>query len=331
MKLAFVNFGSDICGGNRVLFQVVNGLIGKGHEVNYLALQPQNWFPLKTQITVCKEPNALAEAIPESDIVVATWCMTAYVVDSVKGRKGIPAYYCQHYESIFFFSQEEKEAVAKTYDLPLNLIANSPWLQQQLQEKHKHESKLIVPGVDLNIFKPAEREPPGKGEPFKVLAFASNTLFKGFYDTVLPAFHYVSKRKPNVQFHVYGKDLPIPYDFKVEKHQCLKDSELAELYNSCDLFVSGSWAESSPLPHLEAMACGCPVLSTAIGTEHYGEAIVRARPRSPRAFAQAILAMTEAPKLFRELSKLGCKTAKQFPWQKTVDVAEAFFKELIGE
>jgi hypothetical protein len=28
---------------------------------------------------------------------------------------------------------------------------------------------------------------------------------------------------------------------------------------------------------------------------------------------------------------LGYETALKFPWQKTVDAAEAFFKELIGE
>ena len=287
---------------------------------------------------MCKSPQELQSAIPESDVVVATWCATAPIVDSVKGIKGVPAYYCQHHEPIFFFTPEEQQFVADTYKLNTNLIANSPWLQNILKDVYGKESTLIVPGVDTQTFTPKGRvnalEMP-KAEtdvPLKVLAFSSQTSFKGFYDTVLPAFQFVHRalgRK--VEFHLYGNPaLEVP-NVPVIKHGGLSDLELAELYRNCDLFVSGSWAESSPLPHLEAMASGCPVVCTEYGTEHYGEALVRIKPRAPRLLGETILSVLDNAELRGKMSLLGSETVKEFTWQKTVDNAEQFFKGIIGE
>ena len=368
MKLSFLNFGSDRCGGNRVLYEVVNGLTEKGHDVTYLALADQNWFPLKTSITVCQTPQELAEKTPESDALVATWCATAPIVDQMKGYKGTPAYYCQHHEPIFFFSPQEQEFAASTYRLNLDLIANSPWLQRQLKDKYNRESSLIVPGVDQETFKvyqeeaaarrdaDAEREkafkkynkqlgaavkpqdlPKLKCDPFKVLAFASQTPFKGLYDTVLPSMYYVHRLLGDaVEFHLYGslqKPIGYPDKFlsKIVVHTGLTDTQLAQLYCSCDLYVSGSWAESSPLPHLEAMACGCPVVCTEPGTEHYGESLARVEPRTPRVMGELILQVLGNRELREKMRLLGLEDVKKFTWQNTVAKAEAYFKGLVGE
>ncbi len=340
MRVSFLNFGSDRCGGVRVLFEVMNGLAAKGHEVQYFALAPQNWFPLKVPVTVCKSPADMPNAVPESDVLVATWCATAPIVDQIKGVKGTPVYYCQHHEPIFFFTPQEQQFVVDTYRLQsLNLIANSPWLQKILKETYGRESTLIVPGVDQQVFcrkgrgNTHELPTDEKGAPLKVLAFASQTPFKGFYDTVLPAFQWVHRALGDrVEFHVYGNvadaaKLPVP----LKVHGGLSDVELAELYRGCDLFVSGSWAESSPLPHLEAMACGTPVVSTMYGTEHYGESLVRVKPRAPRILGNAILDVLQNRDLREKMSLLGTEEVKPFTWQHTVNQAEAYFKSLVGE
>ena len=41
--------------------------------------------------------------------------------------------------------------------------------------------------------------------------------------------------------------------------------EIRNIYNSCDVFLSPSWAEGSQAPPMEAMACGCAVLATNVG------------------------------------------------------------------
>jgi glycosyltransferase involved in cell wall biosynthesis len=254
--------------------------------------------------------------------------MTAYIVDALKGQKGVPVYYCQHYEPIFFIRPQEQMISGKTYDLPLNLIANSPWLQQQLKENHNRESRLIVPGVNHDVFK--QNLVQKNSDTFKVIAFGSSTPFKGLYDTLLPAFQFVSRHLDNVEFHFFGnKDLVIPYEFKTVNHGKLADAELAELYNSCDLFVSGSWAESSPLPHLEAMACGCPVLSTQIGSEHYGYGIERVLPRAPRVLGTRIIELLGNPEKRAMMTEQALLDVQNFSWSRTVDAVENFFEDLL--
>lgn len=338
MKVTFVNWGTAQCGGNRVLFEVANGLKAKGHDVEIVALEPfSGWMELKAPITIAKSPQQLTDIIPVSDVLVATWFATAYLVDQVKGRKGIPAYYCQHYETIFFQSEQERQEVAKTYDLPFNLIANSPWLQQMLKELHKRESTLIVPAVNQTVFQPKIRSfEKQKDEPFKILAFASPTLFKGFYDTVLPAFHMVSRYVGNAEFHIFGNppaELPYPEAFtkKVICHKVPKDEDLAKLYQEMDMFVSGSYAESSPLPHLEAMASYCPVVCTTFGTEHYGSGLKRELPKRPRDLALDIIELTQTPDRLKEMAEQALKDVKPLTWEATVEANEKFLKGLVGE
>ena len=361
MKLTFVNFGMDVCGGNRVLFEVANGLIRKGHDVGFVALQSQNWFPLLAPVKQCRDPQELALSVPESDVVVATWCMTAHLVDALKGRRGIPAYYCQHYEPLFFFNPEEQAAARVTYDLPLNLIVNSPWLAKELKTKHNRDSAVVYPGVDLKLFKQSpgaakvkrdtekarqdclkalrkkiEAQPSTVGDfgdlpPFKILAFASQQYFKGFYDTLLPAVQWVAARVP-LELHLYGNAaLPQNMRLKVVPHGCVKDEQLAELYNSCDLYVNGSHVESSPLPQLEAMACGTLVLCTEFGTEHFGTGIQRVPPLQPRTFAAKILNLLGVPDLREQMIRRSLVDVQEFTWEKTVDSAEKFFLSLLGK
>lgn len=355
MKISFVNFGATICGGNRVLFEVANRLIQRGHEVEFYALNANNWFPLKAKLTVCKDVNDLQAKIPESDVLVATWCETAFIVDSFKGRKGVPFYYGQHYEPIFFLDSLQKEKVASTYDLPLNFIANSSYLKCAVETLHKRSvDALAIPGVDLNVFKPTKKrkffESPfkttnfgsvkkedkpavdGKGDkPLKILTFASATYFKGFYDVTLPAFNYVHKSfGEDVEFHFFGDPtLPIPFNFKVVKHGFVKDADLVELYNDCDLFVCGSHAESSPIALLEAVACGCPTVTSSLGAEDFPSAIIKTPNKAPRTLGNTIIMLLNDPETRRALSLKGLEEVKAFTWDATTDKVEQVFKEKI--
>ena len=161
-----------------------------------------------------------------------------------------------------------------------------------------------------------------------MLAFASQQYFKGFYDTLLPAVQWVAARVP-LELHLYGNAaLPQNMHLKVVPHGFVKDEQLAELYNSCDSYVNGSHAESSPLPPLEAMACGTPILCTEFGTEHFGKGIARVHPLQPRTFAAMLLKLLSTPDLREQMIKQSLVDVQKFTWEKTVDSAEKFFLSL---
>ena len=91
---------------------------------------------------------------------------------------------------------------------------------------------------------------------------------------------------------------------------------MASFYRRCGLFVLSSRMEGFPLPPLEAMACGCAVLTTACGgTEEYAVSRVNAwvvPPAKPSEMARAIRILCADPHLRKALALEGKKTAARY-------------------
>lgn len=96
----------------------------------------------------------------------------------------------------------------------------------------------------------------------------------------------------------------------------VSDEELVKLYCQTQVFVYPSLYEGFGLPVLEAMACGCPVVTSGVSSlpEIGGEAAVYVEPTSVTSITQGIkIALEQSAKLRR----LGLEQAKQFSWEKT--------------
>ena len=88
-------------------------------------------------------------------------------------------------------------------------------------------------------------------------------------------------------------------------------------YQAADAFVYPSLNETFGLPILEAMACGCPVVTsdTSAMPETAGGAAILSDPKDPASIARAIV---EAATPQRDrLRDLGLKRASQFTWAAT--------------
>lgn len=93
--------------------------------------------------------------------------------------------------------------------------------------------------------------------------------------------------------------------------------ETVSFYRAADVFVYPSFTETFGLPILEAMACGCPVVTsdTSAMPETAGGAAVLADPREPGSIAKAII---EAAGSRRDrLRSDGLRRAAQFSWAAT--------------
>jgi glycosyltransferase involved in cell wall biosynthesis len=87
-------------------------------------------------------------------------------------------------------------------------------------------------------------------------------------------------------------------------------------YRGADVFVYPSLNETFGLPILEAMACGCPVVTsnTTAMPETAGGAAILVDPRDPASIARAII---EAVGSRDRLRKAGLKRAAEFTWAAT--------------
>jgi hypothetical protein len=98
------------------------------------------------------------------------------------------------------------------------------------------------------------------------------------------------------------------------------DEELAALYSGAECFTLPSWYEGFGIPIVEAMACGCPVVTSSgrhACPEVSGGAAVLVEPSDPSAIAEGIERVLDDPALRAEMIKKGFVQAAKFDWETT--------------
>lgn len=150
---------------------------------------------------------------------------------------------------------------------------------------------------------------------------------------LLQAFGSVKERHPTAQLVLAGPDTP-------ERSRLLKESArlaesivvpgyvdgktMQELYTGAVALVYPSLYEGFGLPVLEAMARGCPVITSNVSSlpEVAGDSALLVDPTSAEAIGQAMDRILIDPTISQELSRSGRERALQFQWtvtaQKTV-------------
>ena len=106
------------------------------------------------------------------------------------------------------------------------------------------------------------------------------------------------------------------------------DDELAAFFENAMCFAFPSKTEGFGTPPLEAMVCGCPVISadTASLPEVGGEAVLYADPDKPAEWIDRILSLANGEELRAELIAKGRQRAKMFSWNQG---ARQYIEELL--
>jgi glycosyltransferase involved in cell wall biosynthesis len=99
------------------------------------------------------------------------------------------------------------------------------------------------------------------------------------------------------------------------------DHDLAYLMERALCLVFPSWTEGFGLPIVEAMARGCPVISSdrASMPEVCGAAAMLASPADPDAWVRHIRAVHDSSGLRQDLVEKGRERARMFSWKNTAD------------
>lgn len=110
----------------------------------------------------------------------------------------------------------------------------------------------------------------------------------------------------------------------------VSEEDLIALYNSATVFVMPSLYEGFGLPILEAMSCGCPVVTTREGSipEVAGEAVFYVNAYDSDDIAKGIKKVFLDKVLQRELSNKGLEQSKKFSWEKTARETTSVYKFL---
>ena len=113
----------------------------------------------------------------------------------------------------------------------------------------------------------------------------------------------------------------------------LSDDDLVGLYKNAELFVFPSIYEGFGLPPLEAMACGCPVISSTAASlpEVCGEAALYCDPFSVDDIAEKIKLLIGNDELKKEMIARGLNQADKFTWEKVAERLLEVIEEHVDE
>ncbi len=218
------------------------------------------------------------------------------------------------------------------------IIINSESLRAEIQrylEVDPGKLKLIYEAVDHDLFRPGDVGEArarvaryGVNRPF-VLFVSSLWPYKNC-DGLLRAWALARGELDGRQLAVVGAgrdekyvaslrslagELGIASD--VNFVGAIPLEETVSFYRAADAFVYPSLNETFGLPILEAMACGCPVVTSDISAmpETAGGAAVLSDPKDPASIAKALgEALTPGRDRLRDL---GLQRAAQFTWGAT--------------
>jgi glycosyltransferase involved in cell wall biosynthesis len=216
----------------------------------------------------------------------------------------------------------------------LGIITPSDFIKEQLIDELgvKKEKIMVTPeAVDENFAKLA-REVSKKDFQLLVKKFKISGLYLFYVGNAHPhknlpnliaAFVRLRAKYPKLQLVLSGPDHYFWRQLKKDKVSGLvftgfvSEKELAVLYKNAQAFVFPSLEEGFGIPVLEAMACGCPVISSNYASlpEVGGEAAIYFDPRNIQDMMEKIEQVLNSSELKKKLKENGLKRSKQFNWK----------------
>lgn len=286
MKITFVCPYAGLAGGIRVVAIYAERLRQLGHDVLLVSKpkpkptikhhlrsllagnglvsahrEPSHFDSIDVPHKVLEKPRPVVDAdVPDADVIVATWWQTAEEIANLSPAKGAKAYFIQQHETFEGFPIEKVKA---TYLSPLHKITISKWLLNLMQTEYgDNDVSLIFNSVDTEQFHAPKREK----QRVPTIGVLYHPMFHKGCDVSFKAISIAAQKIPNLQVVAFGAYPPSP-DFPAGTQYIQRPAQdkIREIYARCDVWLCGSRSEGFHLPPLEAMACRCPVVSTAVG------------------------------------------------------------------
>lgn len=129
----------------------------------------------------------------------------------------------------------------------------------------------------------------------------------------------------NAELHAILESMP-----QVRRLGFVPETELPTLYGAASLMVYPSWYEGFGLPVLEAMACGCPVLTSdhAALREVGGDAVRCVQPGDVDGLCATMTEILENGALQKQMRRAGIPRAALFNWDESARKHGELFRTL---
>ncbi|MFC1749339.1 glycosyltransferase family 4 protein [Pseudomonadota bacterium] len=230
--------------------------------------------------------------------------------------------------AVFTVSENTKKDILERFDYPASKIQITPCAPADYYSK-------TVSSQDIKETRKKHKIPS------KFLLAVGTLEPRKNFGNLIKAYVNVKRSYPDYKLVIVGKK---GWKFKhieetVEKYDLkndvifpgyLEDKEVRNLYKSAAVFVFPSLYEGFGIPPLEAMSCGCPVVSSNVASlpEVIGEAGLLIDPKNAYRMADAIMSLLESEEIRKKFIERGLVQAKKFTWQDSANKAYEIISNL---
>ena len=302
---------------------------------------PRN--PFKASKIIKKEGFELLHYSPLT-IMAPRWGVKAIKVATIHGAEPdlVPQYYsvikrlhsrlimpiyARLMDHIFTVSETSKEYFVKNYKIsPLKI------------------------SITYNAVNPSFKELPGKSFPAnekfntgnKFIFHISKCSHRKNPEAIIKAFKLFSEDHSDFKLVLAGSGWNSNYVVELLKDQKVLDKtifpgfvteqEVIELLNSATLFVFPSFAEGFGIPNIEAMSCGCPVITSgvfALPEIVENAALLVNEPKNYKELADKMNQIVSNNILKDDLIKKGFNRCKAFSWVNSANHILDIYNQLL--
>lgn len=230
------------------------------------------------------------------------------------------------YKKIFLHAVKKAEKIL----VPSNFIKN------QLKNEWRVDSKKIEvtpEAVDEEIKMIAAKKTTKKSVDF--IFYVGNAHPHKNVEGLIRAFLKLQEKYPNLPLVLSGYDhyfwQRINKEYKnngIIYTGYVSDKKLVTLYKNAKAFIMPSFEEGFGIPLLEAMTCGCPVISSNAGAlpEVGGQAAIYFDPKNLEDMVDKIDMVLKSENLRQSLVEKGKRRVKLFSWEKLAEKTLEVYK-----
>ncbi|RZI84845.1 MAG: glycosyltransferase family 1 protein [Rubrivivax sp.] len=304
------------------------------------------------------------------DVIHANRFMSGLVAMQLKERFGIP--FVMTFHTLARVQDEHQpdalhfQSVRRTLEHRIvahadRIIAACPEDEQDLLRLYQADAQRIavVPcGVDLYQFHPMDKQQARARlglapEEFIALQLGRIAPHKGI-DTVIQALSCLDDRIP-ARLLVVGGSSAVTDDTQLPEPERLQQlavrcgvghrveftghcdrSDLRSYYAAADVFVTTPWYEPFGITPLEAMACGTPVIGSAVGGIPYsvldGVTGYLVPPKNPQSLARCLTMLHDNPSMAQALGRAGTRRVRsKFTWDRVTSDLLGVYQDVCAQ
>lgn len=294
-------------------------------DVSALKKDITNNFPdlVNYEIIIFDHSNQDTEELPESDIAICTFWVSAYLLLKFNKTKR-KYYFIQDYEPIFYAGGSTSALAESTYRFGFRGLVNTPGLLAAVNKRHGMKGISFIPAVNQDLYTPDFSK---NNKKVKVFFYARPYNPRNAFNLgVLIIQDLLERYKDRVEIITAGADWDeSEYGLKgkITNLGLLKSlEEVASLYRGCDIGFVYMLSKHPSYQPFEFMASGMATVTNNNEDNLWfledGKNCLVSEP-SPAAMADAISALIDDPDLRIKIARGGYNSLG-YTWQQQTEM-----------